>query len=62
VKSSRILEAIEDLREAIPQAEPAIGESRQVLESYLEALASSTKDIHDELIHGPPDEPVSTTL
>jgi hypothetical protein len=60
-KASRILESISDLREAIPQAETALGNSREVLESYLTALASSTIEIRDEMIHGEPDKPAAAT-
>lgn len=58
-KASRILESISDLREAIPQAEVALGDSREVLESYLAALTTSTIEIRDELIHGESERPVT---
>lgn len=61
-KSSRILEAITDLREAIPQAEPAIGEARVVLEAYLEALSVATESIRNEMIHGQADDHIPTQL
>jgi hypothetical protein len=56
-KASRILESISDLREAIPQAETALGDSKEVLESYLTAL---TSEIRHEMIHGESDQPVAT--
>lgn len=48
-RSSRILEAVEDLREAIPQAEPAISDSRAVLELYLSEVAGYTTAVCNSL-------------
>jgi predicted component of type VI protein secretion system len=58
-KSNRIFEAVEDLREAIPQAEPAISDSRPALELYLSEVANYTKAVRKYLIHSSISEPLA---
>lgn len=61
-KSNRILEAVQDLREAIPQAEPAISDSRAVLELYLSEVGDYTAAVCSSLTRSSTCEPPASHL